>query len=181
MATSRFQSEQYFSDALVESAGAVLFHLSTKQICLVRLLAHNEYLLAKGRRNLGETRQAAALRELTEETGHSCRICPVSMVTRNPPAIEVENVPDEPRFHNDAREPFALQIRHIAEGNIKLIWWYIAAVDEDVEFNAETQENDKFAVELFGYKEAVEKLTYQMDREIAQKAIDIMKNTNQIV
>jgi 8-oxo-dGTP pyrophosphatase MutT (NUDIX family) len=176
MATSRFQSEQYFSDALVESAGAVLFRLSTKQICLVRLLVRNEYLLAKGRRNLGETRQAAALREVVEETGYSCRILPVDMVTRNPPAIETESMPDEPRLHTNVCEPFALQLRRIAEGNVKLIWWYIAAVNEDEEFKVETQEKDKFAVEFYGYAEAVQKLTFQMDREMVQKAIDIVES-----
>jgi 8-oxo-dGTP pyrophosphatase MutT (NUDIX family) len=181
MAISRFQSEQYFSDALVESAGAVLFHLSTRKICLVRLLERNEYLLAKGRRNLGETRQAAALREVVEETGYSCRILPVNMVTRNPSAIETENIPDEPRLHTNACEPFALQVRHIAEGNIKLIWWYIAALNEDEEFKAETQEKDKFAVEFYDYGEAVQKLTFQMDRAMLQKAIDIVENATENV
>jgi 8-oxo-dGTP pyrophosphatase MutT (NUDIX family) len=175
MATSRFPAQLYFPDAMVESAGTVLFRLSTKQICLVRRLDSHEYLLAKGRRNLGETRQMAALRETAEETGYSCRVLPVAMVTRNPPAIETGSVPDKPRLHANATEPIALQVRHIAEGEVKLIWWYIAAVNEDEEFNAEMQEKHKFAVEFYDFTEAVLKLTYQPDREVVQKAIDLVR------
>ncbi|KAI4241197.1 MAG: hypothetical protein L6R42_011347, partial [Xanthoria sp. 1 TBL-2021] len=66
MATSHFATEQYTSEAFVESVGAVLFRMSTQEICVLHLLKKNEYILAKGRRNCGETRQDAAARELTE-------------------------------------------------------------------------------------------------------------------
>jgi len=177
MAASRFESQQYFSEAFVESAGAVVFRLSTKQVCVIRMLANNEHLLPKGRRNLSETRQTAALREIVEETGYSCRILPVNIVTRNPPAVETESLPDEPRLHVSACEPFALQVRHLAEGDVKLIWWYIAAVNEDEAFKSELQERDKFAVEFYGYAEVVQRLTFQKDREMVQRAIDIVEKT----
>jgi 8-oxo-dGTP pyrophosphatase MutT (NUDIX family) len=177
MASSHFQSEQYFSESFVESAGAVLFRLSTQELCILHLYGRNEYVLAKGRRNLTETRQAAPLREVIEETGYSCRILPVKMVTRNPPAVETEPVPDEARLHIDASEPFALQFRRLAEGNVKLIWWYIAAVKEEEAFKADIQEKHKFGVEFNNYADAVQKLTFQMDREMVQKAIDIVEGT----
>jgi 8-oxo-dGTP pyrophosphatase MutT (NUDIX family) len=177
MASSHFQSEQYFSEAFVESAGAVLFRLSTQELCILHLHERNEYVLAKGRRNLGETQQATALREVIEETGYSCRILPVKMVTRNPPAVETEPIPDEPRLHIDASEPFAFQFRRLAERNVKLIWWYIAAVNEEEEFKAAIQEKNKFDVEFHSYNDAVQKLTFQMDREMVQKAIDIVGGT----
>jgi ADP-ribose pyrophosphatase YjhB (NUDIX family) len=177
MASSRFQSEQYFSESFVESAGAVLFRLSTQQICILRLHDRNEYVLPKGRRNCGETRQAAVLREVREEAGYSCRILPVKMVTRNPPAVETKPVPDEPRLHFDACEPFALQFRRLADGNAKLIWWYVAAVNEEEEFNADIQEQDKFGVEFYNYPDAVQKLTFHMDQEMVKNAIDIVNGT----
>lgn len=121
MATSRFESEQYFSENFVESVGAVLFRLSTREVCIVYLRSRDEYILAKGRRNLGESRKATALREVMEETGYACRILPVAIWTRNPPAVEMGLVPDEPRLHADAQEPFALQYRRLAEGHVKLI------------------------------------------------------------
>lgn len=64
MAISRFESEQYASEAFVESVGAVLFRMSTHEICVLHLLDRDEYILAKGRRNCGETRKDAAVREV---------------------------------------------------------------------------------------------------------------------
>jgi 8-oxo-dGTP pyrophosphatase MutT (NUDIX family) len=177
MASSQFQSEQYFSESFVESAGAVVFRLSTQEICIVHLLKRDEYVLAKGRRNFGESRQTAALREVMEETGYSCRLLPVTMSTRNPPTVETKHVPDKPRLHVDSCEPFALQFRRLAADHLKLIWWYIAAVNEEEEFKEDLQEKEKFGVEFHQYADVVHKLTYQMDREMVQKAIDIVQST----
>ena len=105
MASSRFESEQYTSEAFVESAGAVLFRLSSREVCVLHLLKRNEYVLAKGRRNCGESRQAAALREITEETGFACRLLPLNMSTRAPPAVETEQLDDKARFYRGICEP----------------------------------------------------------------------------
>ena len=74
MAASSFSAAQYTSKSFVESAGIVPFHLAKKQICLLFHTARNEWLLAKGRRNCGESRHQAALREVHEETGLQCRL-----------------------------------------------------------------------------------------------------------
>lgn len=58
-----------------------------------------------------------------------------------------------------------LQSRQLAETEVKLIWRYVAAIDED-EPMVERLEEGKFAVELLDYTEALEKLTYQLDREV---------------
>ncbi len=137
MTFSQFPTTQYSSSELVESAGAILFHQSTKRVCLLHLIFSGEYLFAKGRRNCGESRLAAALREVREETGYSCRALPVIMSTRAPPQVETEqHSPDSPRMYSNLTEPFALQIRQLGEEerNIKLIWWYVAAVNEDEPF-----------------------------------------------
>lgn len=177
MATSRFESEQYFSENFVESVGAVLFRLSTREVCIVHLRSRDECVLAKGRRNLGEARKATALREVMEETGYACRILPVAMSTRNPPAIETGPVPDEPRLHAGAQEHFALQYRRLAEEHVKLIWWYIASVDEEEEFKEDIQGRDRFGVEFHSYSDVLEKLTFEMDRDMVKKAIDIVEGT----
>ncbi|KAI4194099.1 MAG: hypothetical protein LQ350_007966 [Teloschistes chrysophthalmus] len=178
MASSRFDSEQYTSEAFVESAGAVLFRLSTQEICLLRTLKSNEYVLAKGRRNCGETRHEAATREILEETGFPCRLLPLNFSTRAPPAVETEQLDDQPRYQIGICEPFTLQLRHLAAGQVKLIWWYIAAVNEDQPSREDLQEKDKFTVEFFNYTEVLEKLTFQMDRDLVTKAIEIITHTH---
>ncbi|KAF2669558.1 hypothetical protein BT63DRAFT_264271 [Microthyrium microscopicum] len=178
MASSKFKTEQYFSESFVESAGAVLFRLSTREICLIRLLVNKKYILPKGRRNIAESRQTAAIREVAEETGYSCRILPVKMLTRNPPAVETEPMADESRLHDHACEPFTLQIRHLAEDDVKIIWWFIAAINEETNFNADAQEDDKFTVEFFDMQEAITKLTFKNDQEMVQKAVEIFLQTH---
>ncbi|KAF1842080.1 uncharacterized protein K460DRAFT_380029 [Cucurbitaria berberidis CBS 394.84] len=177
MAASRFKSEQYYSESFVESAGAILFRLSTREICVIHLPSQNEYVLAKGRRNLGETRQSAAVREVKEETGYACRLLPLTMSTRNPPAIEKEPALDEPRIHTSAQEPFGLQIRHLSRGDVKVIWWYIAAVNEQEKSDSYTHGQGEFSVEFYSYTDVLKKLTFQTDRDLVEKAIHVMQGT----
>ena len=68
---------------------------------------------AKGRRNLEERRWEAALREASEEIGYSCRLLPVTMSSRAPPAVETELYGDVIRTYTKITEPFSLQIRHL--------------------------------------------------------------------
>ncbi len=176
MAESRFQSEQYTSEEFVESVGAVLFRLSSQEICVLHLFKRDEYVLAKGRRNCGETRQATAVREVSEETGFTCRLLPVNMYTRAPPAVEPEELDDRARFYTDICEPFTLQIRRLGEGQVKLVWWFVAAVDEDVQ-PKDTVDGGRYSVEFHNYQTVLDKLTFQMDREMVKKAIEVVENT----
>jgi 8-oxo-dGTP pyrophosphatase MutT (NUDIX family) len=177
MATSRFPTFQYTSEEFVESAGAVLFHLSQQKICLVNLISRNEWLLAKGRRNCGESLQQAALREITEETGFHCKLLPVTMPTRAPPSFEISDTIDTPQTYAKITEPFMITIRNLdGAHNIKLISWYIAHVDE-TQIGSGVAEPEKFQVELFGYDETLKRLTFQEDRDVVQRALDIVVAT----
>ncbi|KAK4238869.1 hypothetical protein C8A03DRAFT_43414 [Achaetomium macrosporum] len=134
---SRFESEQYTSAAFVESVGAVLFRLSSLEVCVLHDLKHNEYVLAKGRRNCGESPRSP-------ETGFACRLLPLNMHTRAPPGF---------------------------------IWWYVAAVDKERAGKGNTRlEKDRYAVEFHSYTGALDKLTFQMGREMVKKVIELVEN-----
>ena len=90
MVISRFHTSQHTSEQLVESAGAIIFRLSTQQVCVLHLLPHAECILAKGRRNVGESRLEVVLREVREETSYSCRLLPIIIRSPAPLAIEME-------------------------------------------------------------------------------------------
>ncbi|KAL7934425.1 hypothetical protein V8C35DRAFT_302539 [Trichoderma chlorosporum] len=111
MAASRFKTEMYMADKLVESAGTILFRLSTREICILNLIQLGEYILSKGRRNLGEYHQDTAIREIIEETGITCHLLPIDLVSRVCPAIATEDVPDETRLFKGTCEPIAMQQR----------------------------------------------------------------------
>ncbi|KAK4140704.1 uncharacterized protein C8A04DRAFT_39712 [Dichotomopilus funicola] len=185
MATSRFKTAIYTAEKFVESAGTVLLRLSTREVCILHTLLHrDEYILPKGRRNLGESRQTTAIRETIEETGIPCRLLPVNLVSRVCPAgtaIETEHdehqhLPDEARlFEGCACEPIALQTRHVGEGEVKLIWWFVAAVNEDEPVGQ--HERDKFEVEFHRYDTVLEILTFKDDRELVRKAIELAESS----
>jgi 8-oxo-dGTP pyrophosphatase MutT (NUDIX family) len=176
MATSNFQTEQYNAEQFVESVGAIAIKTSTREVCLI--LYRGEWMLAKGRRNIGESRSQAALREMKEETGYSCHLLPLTMKTRAPPAIETGDYPDEPTVHDKICEPFMLTCRHLhGDGGIKLIWWYIAAIDESAEVGTG---EEQFKTRLVGFEEALSMLTFENDREIVRKAMEIFDETKRL-
>ena len=103
---------------------------------------------------------------------------PVTMESRAPPAVETEPYGDVLRTYSNITEPFSLQIRHLeTEGDVKLIWWFIAVVDGDTVPKEDRPGEEKFKVEFYGYEEVVKKLTFQTDRDMVQRAIDTVRAT----
>ena len=118
------------SSQFVESCGAILFRLSIKQVCLIHYLPKDGWLLPKGRRNYDESRHQAALRE--SERRYQCHLLPVTMPTRAPPANETGDVEHVQREYSNISEPFVVTNREVERWkNVKLIFWYIAEVDEE--------------------------------------------------
>ncbi|WYZ44147.1 hypothetical protein EsH8_VII_000583 [Colletotrichum jinshuiense] len=179
MATSNFVIRQYPSETFVESCGAIVFDMSEDptKVCLLHHLARDEWLLAKGRRNCGESRHEAAVREVLEETGFRCSLLPVNMSTRAPAPDDAADAPDIPAARRGITEPFMLTTRSIDRGaGVKLIWWYVATV-EGGHATRETPGEPQFMASFFSCNEAVEKLTFESDREVLRKAIDLVKQT----
>jgi 8-oxo-dGTP pyrophosphatase MutT (NUDIX family) len=175
MAASHFKVDQYDAEHFVESVGAIAIKTSTREICLIHYVERDEWLLAKGRRNVGESRLEAALREIKEETGYTCRMLPLTMTARAPPAVENSDCPDEPTLHKEVCEPFMFTCRHLEEGrDVKLIWWYVAAIDETAVVE---RGEDQFNIRLFDFEEALRMLTFENDRKIVRKAIQIFEDT----
>ncbi|KAF3053077.1 hypothetical protein E8E11_002945 [Didymella keratinophila] len=157
MAESSFVTRQYVSEQFVESCGAVLF-ISSKpvnaKVCLVNLPSTNEWVLPKGRRNIGESRKEAAMREVAEETGLQCRLLPL-----------------------DITEPFMCTVRELPKRNGgKLIWWYIAVLEYDA-YSRKGPGEAQFKPEFFTADDAVQKLHFESDREVLRKAVEIINTT----
>ncbi|KAF2472247.1 uncharacterized protein BDR25DRAFT_393125 [Lindgomyces ingoldianus] len=180
MAASSFITRQLPSERFVESCGAVLFDLTAspeKKVCLLHYLRKDEWLLAKGRRNCGESRKEAALREVVEETGYLCHLLPVTMATRAPPADGSTDIPDMARTYPNLTEPFMFTMREIEGGSsVKLIWWYIATLDSGSGATTLTGEAD-FAPEFFPCEEALDRLTFQPDRDVLKQAVRLVEES----
>ncbi|KAF2733186.1 hypothetical protein EJ04DRAFT_495689 [Polyplosphaeria fusca] len=172
MAQSTFATKQYSAEHFVESCGAILFDLSDPSSVKVCLIHHMDvWLLAKGRRNIGETRKDAALREVREETGFRCHLHPLQMAVRATTGDPAEDDQDKARLLPALTEPFMVTIRELKDGmSIKLIYWYIAALDGGVH-DTKLSGEDQIEPEFFLLLDAVEKLTFQSDREVLLKAM----------
>lgn len=172
---------QYTSEQFVESCGAILFDLSNneeKSVCLIHYHKKDEWLLAKGRRNCGESRHEAALREVFEETGYQAHLHPVRMSTRAPPIDEKGHMPDEPRSYANLTEPFMVTTRQSSDHNtkdVKFIWWYIAALDHQSSVLRTGSGEEEFTPAFFPLEQALEKLSFTNDRMVLRRAIELIE------
>ncbi|KAG9079557.1 hypothetical protein FS749_008431, partial [Ceratobasidium sp. UAMH 11750] len=129
MAAATSPTDVLTSEEFVICAGCVLLRRTpTLQVGILYHSKENRYILPKGRKDRGESIQETALRETYEETGHRCRYLPLNMKTRSQPANVY--VKDQPTYATGAVEPVAMFLRHAAERDVKLIFWYVAEVDE---------------------------------------------------
>lgn len=184
MASSAFKTTNYTSSLFTESAGLVLFDLVTDRVCL--LLHRNcngqeEYLLPKGRRNIGGSRADAALRETREETGFRCRLLSVHLSSRQTRLGDAVDCADEVRMVESVRdEPFMMSMRELGRGTgrVKVVWWFAGVVEEgeDGVLGGDGGESG-FEAQWFGFGEAAERCTFEGDREVVREGLAVFKRT----
>ena len=63
-----------FADDFVLSSGTITVDCSRCLVLLLYFTPKGEYLRPKGRKDVGETLPAAAVRETTEESGYHCQL-----------------------------------------------------------------------------------------------------------
>lgn len=176
MAPSNFKVTQHTSSTFIESAGVVLIDPKTKRVCLLHHKARDEWSLPKGRRNVGESRAAAASREAREETGVECRLLPVHLRTRQTLETDAADVADGVRVVEGVVEPFMFTMRELKQGRVKLIWWFVAVPEEGARLEGDGGEG-QFEVGWFGFEEAIEVATFASDREVLREGSEVFDET----
>ncbi|KAH9849668.1 hypothetical protein C2E23DRAFT_357052 [Lenzites betulinus] len=182
---------QFTSSQFVLSAGAVSFQFvggAPKKVLLVHQTRKNQWLLAKGRKDQGEGLATAAVREVFEETGYRCHLHPVPRLPTRAPLpttpTDIEPQSDIVRICENGTEPFAITLRPTGVEHMKLIFWFIGAVD----LPQGEQDADNFLPDrgthmnaegfgearLFPIDEALQMLTFIGDRELVRNAVDIL-------
>ncbi|KAJ5184383.1 hypothetical protein N7472_009223 [Penicillium cf. griseofulvum] len=100
------------------------------------------------------------------------------MYTRAPPIDEQGYIPDKPRSYQDLTEPFMVTIRQLGGDSvkdIKMIWWYIAALDEGVVDGCGSSVEEEFSSKFFPLSEAKMMLSFQNDLAVLEKAIKLQR------
>ncbi|KAF8260193.1 hypothetical protein EI94DRAFT_1706488 [Lactarius quietus] len=143
--------------------GSILF-ASTRATLQVYLLHHNirdEWLLPKGPKDRGEDITATAVRETFEETGYPCWQLPLDLIKRRAPEAGAQT--------KDAA---------VLGGEVKVIWSFatVRTGEERMEGTPQT-EVESFESTFFGVNAALEKGTFQTDRDVIAKAVEIVRVT----
>lgn len=194
----------HFSDAFVISCGTVTLDLKARKVLLIRWRDKNEHLLPKGRKDVGETLEQAALRETYEETGYRVRLLPLEISTlATVPASEIaginssgmegttstvkEDVSDDSRSYKPrtirCTEPIAIQQRVTCQGSHKIIFWFAAEGDSSqppiIGTQLEYEDIEPVWVQI---DETDPELTLKAlmshddDRKIVERLIDLTRN-----
>ncbi|KAF8206561.1 NUDIX hydrolase domain-like protein [Mycena galopus ATCC 62051] len=179
-ATTGYPSTQYFSEDFVVSAGCVLFRRHDSngglQICVLHDRNTDEWMLPKGRKDCGESIQAAAVRETFEETGYPCVLLPVRMPTRAPaPGV---NGADAVAVLEGVTEPIAVVVRDMSNvgRGIKIVWWYVARTTGEPRVLGTQTAWEAFDPEWVDVDGAAGRLTFQSDRETVARAVELVRD-----
>nr|VWP00853.1 Uncharacterized protein [Ganoderma boninense] len=180
------------SREFVLAAGAVAFQFDASGAPKRVLLAHHApldaWLLSKGRKDEGEDLATTAIREVFEETGYLCRLHSVPhLPTCAPLPAELAGMDCQShsaRIASNSSEPFMIASRPCGVGMLKLIFWYIGAVDvpyEEDQTSSSTHQPGSHQlaegfdeIRLFDIDEAIKKLAFDGDRVLVRTAVGIL-------
>ncbi|KAK3935310.1 NUDIX hydrolase domain-like protein [Diplogelasinospora grovesii] len=161
----------HFCNRFAISCGTVTIDPAQTKVLLIHWRKTGEYMLPKGRKDVGETLEAAALRETWEETGYRAELLPVAVDTlATSPTPSTSHAGEQQKA---STEPLAVQQRADSSGNLKIIFWYVASGDSTAtrEEGTTTQENEDFDAIWMDFDKAGEALSFEDDRKIAEAAV----------
>lgn len=98
------------------------------------------------------------------------------MATRLTAPDDELDVVDQARIREDLTEPYMFTVRELGEGKgVKIIWWFIAVCENGDGGRHVCEEG--FGVEWFECGDAVGRLTFETDREVMRRAVEIVRDT----
>lgn len=150
----------------VISCGTVTVDLENEKVLLIRWLSNDQYMLPKGRKDIGETLEAAALRETWEETGYLAALLPLPIPTLATSPSESDGVTPT------NTEPICVSQRD-KDGIRKIIFWYVATGDSTApEQKRQQQQGEDFETKWTTLGMAEKTLSFPDDRKIFQAATE---------
>ncbi|OAA49133.1 AvaB protein [Beauveria brongniartii RCEF 3172] len=166
----------HFSDGFVISCGTVTVDIAESRVLLIRSRGTGEYYLPKGRKDVHESLEDAALRETWEETGVRAQLLPVCITTRATPSAAAGAAGADPA--SCVTEPMAVAQR-VTDGVLKIIFWFVAAADSAAApEEGMQQEGEDFEALWVGWDKVRSTLTFEDDWRIAEAGITAATATN---
>ncbi|KFY47221.1 hypothetical protein V494_00101 [Pseudogymnoascus sp. VKM F-4513 (FW-928)] len=157
------------SEAFVISCGTITLDPVERKILLIRWRKNGEIFLPKGRKNIGESLEDAAVRETYEETGFRVTILPLGIPTLATPDAATKQVSEK------NTEPIAFSQRVTDNNTLKLIFWFSVKGDSTVAPESGTQEEgEDFDPIWEDLDSVIETLTFADDRRIVERFISLI-------
>ncbi|KAK6435123.1 hypothetical protein LTR95_008688 [Oleoguttula sp. CCFEE 5521] len=170
----------HLSPSFVLSSGTVTLDVNRRKVLLIRCCNSSETLLPKGRKNKGETLDAAALRETYEETGYRATLLPLAMAT-----LATSEQSTDRRAASDGDDGLSPHTEAVAVTQRsshrahKIIFWFAATAESLAMPDADTQqEGENFQASWVSFEESQEKLTFDDDKAVAQYVIDAVASAH---
>lgn len=165
--SSSLDRSLFFANQFAISCGTVALDVARSKVLLIRWRKTGEYLLPKGRKDIGESLEHAATRETFEETGIPVKLLPVHIKSMATLPASMRGT-DGPRA---VTEPFAVTQR-MNNGILKIIFWYVASADSTVIPQQGTQDEDEdFDTVWVGFDDIESILSFEDDRRVTHEAI----------
>jgi len=191
-----FPNSAFFSNDFMLGAGMVVIQPSTGKVVVVWDSQHHYYFLPKGRKDVGESIEQAALRECYEESGYRVDFLPLLSPTNAPfPPGSRPRLGDPPPPNTEpiyittqswaARQRFIDQPPRAGQyGGEYLTFWYVGQIPEDAVREEDTgMANEKhFVSTLMEIGEALHSLATTgagFEAVVMQKAYDLWVMTKE--
>jgi 8-oxo-dGTP pyrophosphatase MutT (NUDIX family) len=145
------------------------------QICILRHTETNHFVLPKGRKDVKESLEHAAVRETFEESGFPCELlpCPMSIRAPNPELY----IGLRPHIEAASEEPFTMTITTQKDGSLKLIFWYLMRVLSNSAPRMERTQmpNEDFDSMFVDAREGINMLTKPEYQNVARSAVELVE------
>jgi 8-oxo-dGTP pyrophosphatase MutT (NUDIX family) len=150
-------------------------NINDLQVCILRHRSTGDFVLPKGRKDVNESLEQAAMRETFEETGYACEPLPCPMFTRAPNPELYTGL--KPHVEPASTEPFIVTLKMQKDGCAKLIFWYLMrVVSNSTRVDGTQMPNEDFEVEFVDAREAIEKMTKPDYKSALKLAVELVEN-----
>lgn len=155
----------------VISCGTVTLDLQQSKALLIRWCNPDggvELMLPKGRKNIGETLEDAALRETLEETGYEASLLPLPVPT-------LATSDETPKHTGLTTEPVSVTERY--RGDVrKIIFWFAAQADSTLGPQERVmQDGEDFEAVWEDFSSVVEIVTHDTDRHVLMEVLRLVR------
>lgn len=147
--------------------------ISRYELVMVHMPSTGENFFPKGRKDVGERLEDTAIRETYEETGLSCHLLPLPVPTR----ATQGNVAGD--GETNVVEPVACSLRSAGDVQ-KIIYWFVAVVDDDQPAMSGTQMPDEdFQTLIVPLGQSGDWLQWEEDKEVLGLVVGLLRRLHE--